>query len=174
MVTDPHIKIVLYEQSSAKIFPRTDIKGGVVITLRDQSKELGPIGTFTIFEELNSALKKVKPFLKHGSLTQIIYGQNKFDLDVLNSKIPSANRTDKRLESNIFTVFDIFQSERQSNDDLKILGLINGKRVYRYVNREFIDLDHPNLNKYKVLLPVSNGSGALGEVISTPLIGQCH
>lgn len=114
----------------------------------------------------------MKPFLKHGSLTQIIYGQNKFDLDVLNSKIPSANRTDKRLESNIFTVFDIFQSERQSNDDLKILGLINGKRVYRYVNREFIDLDHPNLNKYKVLLPVSNGSGALGEVISTPLIGE--
>lgn len=55
---------------------------------------------------------------------------------------------------------------------MKILGLVNGKRVYRYVDKEFIDLDHPNLNKYKVLLPKSNGSGALGEVLSTPLIGE--
>lgn len=29
-----------------------------------------------------------------------------------------------------------------------------------------------NLNFYKVVLPASNGSGALGEVLSTPLIGQ--
>ncbi|MBT9045744.1 Eco57I restriction-modification methylase domain-containing protein [Lactobacillus delbrueckii subsp. bulgaricus] len=172
MVTDPHIKVILYEQDSSKIFPHTDIKGGVVVTLRDESKLLGPIGTFTIFPELNSILKKVEPHLQHGSLTKIIYVQNKFNLNVLNSKVPSANRTDKRLESNIFTKFDIFHNERESKDDLKILGLVNGKRVYRYVDKEFIDLDHPNLNKYKVLLPKSNGSGALGEVLSTPLIGE--
>ena len=28
-----------------------------------------------------------------------------------------------------------------------------------------------NLDKYKVILPKSNGSGAIGEVLSTPLIG---
>lgn len=172
MVTDQHIKVVMYEQDSAKIFPHTDIKGGVAITLRDQSNKLGPIGTFTIFPELNSILKKVEPNLKHGSLTDIIFVQNKFNLDVLNSKVPSANRTDKRLESNIFIKFNIFHDERESKDDLKILGLVNGKRVYRYVNKEFIDLNHPNLTKYKVLLPKSNGSGAIGEVISTPLIGE--
>ena len=171
MVTDPHIKVIMYEQDSSKIFPHTDIKGGVAVTLRDESKQLGPIGTFTIFPELNVILKKVEPHLQHGSLTKIIYVQNKFNLDVLNSKVPSANRTDKRLESNIFTKFDIFHIDRESKDDLKILGLVNGKRVYRYVDKEFIDLDHPNLNKYKVLLPKSNGSGALGEVLSTPLIG---
>ena len=33
-------------------------------------------------------------------------------------------------------------------------------------------IDHENLNKYKVLLPKSNGSGAIGEVLSTPLIGE--
>ncbi|GHN35956.1 Eco57I restriction-modification methylase domain-containing protein [Lactobacillus delbrueckii] len=172
MVTDPHIKVIMYEQDSSKIFPHTDIKGGVAVTLRDESKQLGPIGTFTIFPELNAILKKVEPHLQHGSLTKIIYVQNKFNLDVLNSKVPSANRTDKRLESNIFTKFDIFNIDRESKDDLKILGLVNGKRVYRYVDKEFIDLDHPNLNKYKVLLPKSNGSGALGEVLSTPLIGE--
>ncbi|MCI6270258.1 MAG: Eco57I restriction-modification methylase domain-containing protein [Lactobacillus delbrueckii] len=172
MVTDPHIKVIMYEQDSSKIFPHTDIKGGVAVTLRDESKQLGPIGTFTIFPELNAILKKVEPHLQHGSLTKIIYVQNKFNLDVLNSKVPSANRTDKRLESNIFTKFDIFHIDHESKDDLKILGLVNGKRVYRYVDKEFIDLDHPNLNKYKVLLPKSNGSGALGEVLSTPLIGE--
>jgi hypothetical protein len=31
---------------------------------------------------------------------------------------------------------------------------------------------HDNLTKYKVILPKSNGSGALGEVLSTPLIGE--
>lgn len=28
-----------------------------------------------------------------------------------------------------------------------------------------------NLYKYKVIIPASNGSGAIGEVLSTPLIG---
>lgn len=32
-------------------------------------------------------------------------------------------------------------------------------------------MTHPNIFKYKVLLPKANGSGALGEVVSTPLIG---
>lgn len=31
--------------------------------------------------------------------------------------------------------------------------------------------EHPNLNKYKVFLPASNGSGSIGEVLSTPLVG---
>ena len=31
---------------------------------------------------------------------------------------------------------------------------------------------HPNFEKYKVVLPKSNGSGAIGEVFSTPLVGE--
>ncbi|MEG1718645.1 MAG: DEAD/DEAH box helicase, partial [Bacteroidales bacterium] len=31
---------------------------------------------------------------------------------------------------------------------------------------------HQNLLKYKVFVPKSNGSGAIGEVLSTPLIGE--
>ena len=33
-------------------------------------------------------------------------------------------------------------------------------------------MKHENIGKYKVLVPRSNGSGALGEVLSTPLIGK--
>lgn len=51
------------------------------------------------------------------------------------------------------------------------MGVINNKRVWRYIDRKYVDMDHENINKYKVLVPRSNGSGALGEVLSTPLIG---
>ena len=171
ILNDKYLKVIMYEQDSSVIFPRTDIKGGVVITLRDKNKIMGPIGTFTVFDELNSILSKVEPSLDKNNLSSIIFTQNKFNLDTLNLKVPNANRSDKRLESNIFSKFSIFHENKNSPKDVKILGLINNKRVYRYVNREFLDLSHPNFNKYKVLLPKSNGSGALGEVLSTPLIG---
>lgn len=105
-----------------------------------------------------------------GSLTDIIFSQNKFNLDKLNDHYPNLKRTDKRLESNIFNL-DIFTDEKNSSDDLKILGVIKNKRVYKFVNKSYIDMNKTNLYDYKVLLPKSNGSGTLGEVVSTPLIG---
>jgi hypothetical protein len=51
----------------------------------------------------------------------------------------------------------------------KILGLINNKRVFKFVERKYID-NHDNIEKFKVILPKSNGTGMLGEVLSTPLI----
>ena len=52
-----------------------------------------------------------------------------------------------------------------------MLGLDGTNRTYKYVRKDYI-CNHPNLNKWKVFLPKSNGSGAIGEVLSTPLIGQ--
>lgn len=172
MITDVHNKIILYEQNSDAIFPRTDIKGGVAVVLHDSNKKLGPIGTFTVYHELNSILKKVQPHVTGKGLTDIIYVQNKFNLDVLNKNFPNQIRNDKRLESNIFSKYSIFTKERQNQDQIKILGLINNKRVFRYVDKKYLDLNHENLFKYKVLVPKSNGTGALGEVLSTPLIGE--
>lgn len=172
MLNDPHTKVVMYEQESDKIFPRTDIKGGVCIILRDMNKEIGPIGIFTAFPELNSILKKVKPSLKTGSLVDIIFVQNKFILEELNKSFPNKQRQDKRLESNIFSKYPIFKKEKTSEDELEIFGLIKNKRVVRFVDKKYIDLSHENLFKYKVLVPKSNGSGALGETLSTPLIGE--
>lgn len=54
-----------------------------------------------------------------------------------------------------------------------MLGIIKGnKRIFKYINRKYIDENESkNFLKYKILVPKSNGSGALGEVLSTPLIG---
>ena len=60
MLNDCHFKVQEYEADSAKIFPNTDIKGGVVISYRDSNKKFSPIGTFTKYTELNSILRKIK------------------------------------------------------------------------------------------------------------------
>src|SRR5699024_5350920 len=171
MLSDPHLKVLYYQTNSEQVFSNTDIRGGVAVTYRDMNKNFGESGTFTIFKELNSILKKVsKNVLDNGSLTSIIFSQNKFNIEELNKYYLYLNKTDKRLESNIFK-YDIFKPEQTNPEDLKILGVIKNKRCYRYVNSKYISNEKSNLDSYKVLLPKSNGSGTLGEVVSTPLVG---
>lgn len=48
------------------------------------------------------------------------------------------------------------------------------KRDYRFVEQRYMVARYPhrnNIESYKVFVPESNGSGAIGEVLSTPLIG---
>ena len=78
---------------------------------------------------------------------------------------------EKRLTTSIFQQLPIFTVAPISNQCIRVLGLIDNNRVYRYFPKKYLD-EHPNLNKFKVLLPASNGSGALGEVLSTPLVGE--
>ena len=56
------------------------------------------------------------------------------------------------------------------NTYVQLYGRSDNKRVYKYINSLYV-VDPGNLNGYKVFLPKSNGSGAIGEVISTPLVG---
>lgn len=169
MLHDEHIKIVKYYTDTRQIFSSQDIKGGICISYRNKNAKFGAIKTFTAFPELNSILYKVLTKYNFISIIDNIYSQNRFNLHILNEKYPDLNRTDKRLESNIFTL-SIFTKNRVNHDDYKILGLVDNKRTYRYVAKEYIE-NHENLNKYKVCIPKSNGTGAIGEVLSTPLIG---
>lgn len=176
MLNDNHLKVEFYEQKSNNIFPNTDIKGGVVVTYKDNSKNFGKIKNFIHIKELKDIFDKVYN-QNFRSIQEIIFNQNKFDLDVLYEdypeykKILGSNGKDKRLDKPIFKRLDIFREEGNFNEDYKILGIYNLKRAYRFINRKYIE-DHENLHAYKVILPVSNGSGALGEVLSTPLIGE--
>ena len=178
MLDDEHFKVIYYEADSGKVFPRTEIKGGVAISLRDSNENFGSIGTFIAYDELKSIKKKVNIKEDSERLPNYIHVQNKFDLDSLYEdhpqyrKIIGSNGTDKRFRNNIFEKIDAFTEERKHETDIKVLGVINNKRVWRYIDRKYVDMDHENINKYKVLVPRSNGSGALGEVLSTPLIGE--
>ena len=60
------------------------------------------------------------------------------------------------------------------NDDNKyvqFLGLKEGKRSYCWTREDYQDVPD-SFYKYKIFIPKANGSGALGEVLSTPLIGE--
>lgn len=177
MLSDPHLKVLMYEQDSGKVFPNTDIKGGVAVTYRNQKENCGAIGVFTPIPELNSIFHKVKEKLDK-SLSEIIYAPTKFDLDHLYERYPEfkplikAGGKDKLLRTNIFEKLSVFHENKKNEDDIAILGLIGGKRNWRYIDKYFLDDSNEQINTWKVFVPESNGSGALGEVLSTPLIGK--
>ena len=180
MLNDPHLKVVRYELDSKELFPTSDIKGGVVITYRDTNQNFGAIDTFTPFSELNSIMRKVvtdktfKPFgdIIRGQMTYRLSAKAYEDIPDLSSRV--SERTDTALRTNAFEVMpDIFLTSKPNDgrEYLQILGRVEAERVYRYVRRDYM-IDIVELNKWKVFLPASNGSGALGEVVSTPLVGS--
>ena len=176
MLNDEHFKVIFYDILSKNIFPNTDIKGGVAITLRDQDKEFGAIGVFSSFPELNTIMKKVPTGLHN--LSDIVHQPNRFALENLLAEHPdyrsniSSDGRERRIVSSAFEKMDCFTDEPTNNDDIKIIGVIKNKRYWKYLPKKYFETSHPNFDKYKVILPGSNGSGALGEVLSTPLIGN--
>lgn len=179
MLADSYLKVLKYEQDSSKIFPNTDIKGGVAVTLRDSSRELGPIEVFTLFRELESIRRKISPALENGCIADFMYLQNKFNLDTLYTDYPEAKELisscgrERRIVTSSFNKLACFNSHKIDDNSIRILGLVQpgNKRVYKWINSKYVE-DNGNLYSYKVILPMANGSGALGEVLSTPLIGE--
>ena len=178
ILADKHFKIILYEKNSSKIFPKTDIKGGIAISLYDKNSSFKPVGLFFPYKELKSIYKKVLPFIKKfGDLPRIIYTSNKLNLVSLYKDFPedkekiSSNGRERRLQSNIFHL-DAIHKKKQEND-FGIYGIEKNVRVIRYIDQKYIDVSGSNnIKNYKVLLPKSNGSGILGEVVSSPTIGK--
>ncbi len=179
MLDDPHLKVVDYQQKSDTVFPNTDIKGGVAVTYWEGGKVLGPIGVFSPYNELRSIQLKVSPWLaKQGLLSDVMYLQNRFDLAALYEDYPearesiSSNGKERRIVTSSFNKLNCFSDEKQGDDSIQIVGLLTGnKRRYRWIQRKYVE-DNGNLTKYKVILPMANGSGAIGEVLSAPLIGE--
>ena len=178
MLNDEHFKVLDYYPVSDKVFSNTDIKGGVAVTYRDETQKLGPIGVFTTYPELNSIYKKVTSNMEQGGLTDLFYMQNKFKLNTLYADYPQykniigSEGKERRLTAAILYQLDVFTEAQEKDEDVAIIGVINNKRVKRYIDRKYLDLEKTNLNKWKVLVPKSNGSGVLGEVLSTPLIAE--
>ena len=174
ILSDKHTKVIFYEQKSSKVFPNTDIKGGIAITYRDANKDFGAIGSFTSHPELNTIREKVENSENFESLNKIIYLQNKFNLDVLYKdnphfkKVIGSGGKEKRLTSPIFEQLGIFLDDSNLDTDIKILGLINNKRIYKFISKKYLE-ENSNLMKYKVLIPKSNGSGAFGA-LGTPSV----
>lgn len=176
ILKNPHVKVSYYEQNSAKVFPNTDIKGGIAITLFDNQKDYGVIGTFTSFEELNSIMKKVN-VVPEQSLAEIVTNRGVYrysDLIYQDYADEMKRVSDRRLASNAFIKLQELFYNHKPNDGkeyIKILGRFDNERLYKWFRRDYIN-NPVNLEKYKIIIPKANGSGAIGEVLSTPLIGE--
>lgn len=176
ILKDKHFKVIWYESDSTKVFPNVDIKGGVAVTFRDKQQEFQEIGVFTSYPELTSIADKVTSSKDFKSLSSIIYVQNKFNLDTLfkdfpeYKKIVGSNGSERRLTTSIFEQLSVFSKNKQESA-IKILGLINNIRHFRFIPSKYLE-HHEIQSMFKVLLPKSNGTGQLGETLSSPVVGK--
>ncbi len=172
-----HVKIVHYTPKSWELFPNTDIKGGVAVTYYDPEENFEPIKIFIPFPELKSIHKKVVLDNENFSpLSEIMVGQMTYklspkayeDFPDLPKRLPK--RTDTALRTNAFEIMpDIFLDEKP-NDGNEYFQIIGNDRIYKFVRRDYM-IDIPQFHTYKVFIPAANGSGAIGEKLSTPLVG---
>ena len=175
MLNDTHFKVLFYEPKSNKIFANTDIKGGIAITYRDETKEFGAMEAFTSFPELNSIRTKVIA-LHENSLSEIITnrGLYRYSEKAYKEQPEELSKTaDPRIAPSSFERMpSLFTDEKpdDGNEYVQILGIIKNTRYYKWFRKDYVK-EVPNLYKYKVIIPKANGSGAIGEVLSTPLVG---
>ena len=178
MLNDSHLKVLSYKEDASQVFPNTDIKGGVAITYHDTRKDFEPIGIYSKYQEVNSILHKVEPLLNNYCLSNIMQNQTKFNLLTLYQEHPELKNVigsqgkDKRFRNNIFDTVPLFKENSESQKDILVYGVINNRRVKRFIPCRFVDGDKTNLNKWKVLIVRVNGKGTLGEVLSTPIIAK--
>lgn len=176
MLSNEHLKVKMYEQDSSKIFSNTDIKGGLTVIYHDNKSRFEPIGVFTHFIELDSIKNKVGKN-QVSSLSDLVQPQgiyrfsNEFFKDYPHAENMQGKGTKNKIVSKSFAMMDFaFSNEKINEDQVKLLGLVGGQRQYKWIDKKYL-ITPSSFEKWKVILPESNGSGAIGEVLSTPLIG---
>ena len=177
ILSDPNFKVKDYWVRSFDVFNIVDVKGGIAITMWDKNENDEPIGFFSPFDEVKSILEKVHP-KDSSSLSEVVYPRDLYKLtETLYKENPWAeNRQSKGhrfdVGSNIFEIFPELFTDKAPNraDYIGIYGLQGRDRVIKWIKRNYVKLPD-NIDKYKVFVPKSNGSGAIGEILRTPVIG---
>ena len=169
MLNDPHLKVLLYEKDASIFFPNTEIKGGVVITYYDRTKDFGAIETFTMYDQVNNMVKKMREHIKEeGSFSSKTFVATKFDLVNLVRDYPQYEGRERRMSSNVLP-FECFHEE-QADNDIMVYGVLKGKRRGKFIHRKYVDITDENISKYKIVTPKADGNGAFGDTLTNPEI----
>ncbi len=177
MLNDKHIKVEKYFSNSKDVFESVDIKGGVTVLYRDLDEDFGGIGTFTADTTVGDILNKVLSS-NFEPLSNIVYPKSNYGFNEslylnypeLKSRLTEGN--EYIIDANIFEKMpEFFYDENQINNEEFVLvyGRENNKRVYKAIRREFIK-KNKQLDAYKLLITGANGTGKMGETLSTPEI----
>lgn len=171
--------------NSRDVFPNNDIKGGVCFFVRSNShigkstvrihKSKSDVVTSLRFLDENN----INIFIPYSELSSILDRIIKIE-DLENNNIqqivsvlkPYGLRTDFFRNPEKYNLPDI-QDKRIKNDDLEIIGLENGKRVSKFVDKNYpIQEGLERIYKFKVIFPYAYGSGEFGERTPNSIIGQ--
>ena len=177
MLADTHLTVPYYVPNSDELFPGTDIKGGIAVTYWDASRVVDPIATFTKYPELNTILHKVAGSHHPSIASEITSSRSyRYTADLygahpeLRALRPHGNAA--LISTNTFAQFASVLFKDQPDDGpaySRILGLDRRGRDYRWIRDEYLT-GPPSFEKYKVVVPAANGSGVLGEVLSSPMV----
>lgn len=179
MLNDDHYRVVKYWVDSSNVFPTVDIKGGVVVTLYDKERVFGKIGTFVAYEELSSALRKVQSS-NFESFSDLVYPRTlyRFTDNLYEENLWAKERPSKGhlydMSSNVFDLFpELFFDEKPNdgNEYIQIFGRKNNNRFLKWIRKSYVKIPD-NFDYYRVFVTTANGTGAIGEALSTPVIGQ--
>ena len=176
MLSDSHLSVLYFEQDASKIFPNTDIKGGIAVTYHDPGTEMGPVGVYVPWKELQSILKKAGAKTVECSLTDIADSSNVYDLGNIYSDHPDYRKyiadggRHAQLKTNVLNINPIFTEAPTEKDDYIVYGLVAGKRGHKYCHRRYIKTNHKSLSKYKVLVPKAAGSGQFGDTLPPMIV----
>ena len=185
------MKVLYYEQNSAKVFSNTDIKGGVAITYRNVRNNCGAIEHFIPNDLVRSVLSKVKAHCAFLPLSENVNSTEYFKIaselytehpDILTTmivvkgkEVPLVSKGHEfDLTSNILDKNASIFSEVKPNDGeeyVRVYGRQNGQRAFRYFKRAYLQ-DVEGLTKYKVVLPESNNNGTFGETLVGPFVAE--
>lgn len=178
MLNDEHFKVFDYWPNGQDVFKDTDIKGGVVVHVISKNKTYEPIGIYVPFPELKSVLHKVEAkcdrFLDSIVSNRGMYRFSDSFFDSLQAdRNPGQGGTGNMIISKSFERFpDVFlDSVDDKNGYVYLHGVLSNKRVGRYIRRENL-AGNPYIDAWNVLIPEANGTGAIGEIMSTPLVGE--
>lgn len=180
MLSDKHFKVLDYASNSSKYFSGVDIKGGVAITIRDENKDFGAIGTFVPSREMRSVLSKVVNREDFISFTTIVFTSSKYALNNIYEEHPDYKKyikhegRDSQIDTNAFEKMPIFEelcTSAPENECVQVFGRIDNHRAYYWTKEKYI-ADSGNLYKYKVFVSKVNGSGDFGIALSQPTIGK--
>lgn len=177
MLNNKHFKVISYYPNSKDVFNGVDIKGGVAITCINQQIDYGEIVVFIQNDILREITRKVKT-LQEESINTILYSNTSYKYsDAFFSENKGfsdrvSGGSSRYLSSSVFDKFpEAFYSEKPNDTEYaQIIGRQNNERVIRYFKCSYLT-PPDNFNNFKVFIPSSNGSGALGEVFSTPVMG---
>ncbi|WP_165246601.1 Eco57I restriction-modification methylase domain-containing protein [Adlercreutzia sp. ZJ141] len=177
MLEDEYLEVLMYEPDAERIFPTAEIKGGVAVSYRNETKHCEPIGLFVPFAELRDILIKV-PVIEGQRVTDVITGAVPYRFSkVLKNDHPGyAELAGKSfdLRTNAFEklggkiFFELKPDD--SKEYVKIFGLLNNRRVYMWVRRDYLEVPS-NFDSYKLMMPKASGNGDYGEPLASMEVG---